>query len=149
MRVRFFYNVSHRERALCQIVGKALARGQTLNVLCADDAARQHVDRLLWEMPHTGFMPHCAADAPHASNTPAIIDHRVDLMTARDLLINWSNDVPPEVLRERTLVETVEIVDRDETLRAQLRDRVRSYRSLGITPEIIDMDQLAAAAGSS
>ena len=66
MQITFYFNVLNREKALCQLVGKSLASGKTVCVLTESAAATAALDRLLWEVPQNGFVPHCAADDPRA-----------------------------------------------------------------------------------
>ncbi|WP_255992015.1 DNA polymerase III subunit chi [Chitinolyticbacter albus] len=139
--VTFYFNVTHREQALCQLVGKALAQGLTVNVYTADANDSSAVDRLLWEVPQTGFLPHCAADDALAARTPIIVDHRDGLMAPRAALFNWTDAPPPEALRQGRIFE---IVDRDDNHRNRARERWRAYQALGITPTAIDMLELAA-----
>ncbi|WP_148714270.1 DNA polymerase III subunit chi [Chitinolyticbacter meiyuanensis] len=140
--VTFYFNVKSREQALCQLIGKALAQRIEINVLARDANGSAALDRLLWEIPQTGFLPHCAADDALAARTPIVVDHRDDLMQPRAALFNWTDAPPPEALRQGRIFE---IVDRDDANRNRARERWRAYAALGITPSAIDMLDLAAA----
>ena len=138
-RVTFYFNVRNREHALCQLLGKALAQGLSGCVLTGSQAASMALDRLLWEVPQTGFLPHCNGDSPQAARTPFIVDHRPEQIPTRQILFNWSN-LLPSVLDQFDRV--VEIVDADPENRQAARARWRAYRALGIEPESIDMQEL-------
>ncbi len=140
MDITFYFNVRNREQALCQLVGKALAQGLVLNVLTESAAASTALDRLLWEMPQHGFLPHCGADDPRAAQTPVIIDHRPEKLPTRPLLFNWTNQVATGF---DSCDRMIEIVDTDEDLRAAARERWRAYQALGHEPRAIDMQELA------
>ncbi|GAA5784200.1 DNA polymerase III subunit chi [Chitiniphilus shinanonensis] len=141
MDVTFYFNVKQREQALCQLVGKALAQRLSVNVLAASERDAHALDRLLWEVPQTGFLPHCAADDPLASVTPVVVDHRADLLPERAALFNWTDGVPEGHERHARILE---IVDRSEEARERARQRWRAYVALGITPTAVDMLELAA-----
>ncbi|UXY15146.1 DNA polymerase III subunit chi [Chitiniphilus purpureus] len=142
MDVTFYFNVKHRGHALCQLVGKALAQRLTINVLTASDADSRELDRLLWEIPQIGFLPHCAADDPLAPVTPIVIDHRPALLSDRAALFNWTEAAIPAELDGHQRV--LEIVERDDAARDQARERWRSYQARGVTPQAVDMLELAA-----
>lgn len=138
----FYFNVRNREQALCQLVGKSLQRGWTVNILTASEAASAALDRLLWETPPTGFLPHCAADAEIAAQTPVVIDHRAELLQARTVLFNWSGQVPSGLDQYQRVVE---IVDGDDVQRLASRERWRAYQAQGYTPQGNDMKEAPAA----
>ncbi|TJZ79030.1 DNA polymerase III subunit chi [Chitiniphilus eburneus] len=141
MDVTFYFNVKHREQALCQLVGKALAQRLSVNVLAASERDAHGLDRLLWEVPQTGFLPHCAADDPLVAVTPIVVDHRAALLPQRPTLFNWTDGVPEGHARYERIVE---IVDRSDEAREQARLRWRGYVAAGITPKAVDMLELAA-----
>ncbi|AOY00519.1 DNA polymerase III subunit chi [Jeongeupia sp. USM3] len=139
--VTFYFNVRNREQALCQLVGKALAQKLSISVLAGSESAAYALDRLLWELPQTGFLPHCAADHGDAARTPIVVDHRVELMPARDALFNWTDGVPGGLER---YARVIEIVDQSDDARSAARARWRAYLAHGITPEGIDLLELQA-----
>ncbi|QLG89650.1 DNA polymerase III subunit chi [Chitinibacter bivalviorum] len=140
--ISFYFNVRSRELALCQLVGKALAQGKSVCILTGSEASTQALDRLLWETPATGFLPHCLADAIQATQTPIILDHRVELLRPRDVLFNWTDHVAP---RFSEFARLIEIVDSDDELRLAARQRWAAYKQLGHTPTATDMSSLTAS----
>ena len=137
--ISFYFNVRNRELALCQLVGKALMSGKSIAILTGSEAATSAIDRLLWEQPPAGFLPHCQADAPFATATPIIVDHRVELLPRRDILFNWTQHVAPRFSEYQRLIE---IVDSDEELKAAARTRWIAYKAQGYTPSSTDMQEL-------
>ncbi|WP_373974356.1 DNA polymerase III subunit chi [Chitinibacter sp. SCUT-21] len=140
--ISFYFNVRSRETALCQLAGKALAAGKRICILSGSEAATQALDRLLWEVPATGFLPHCSADSAQSTQTPIILDHRVELLQPRDVLFNWTDHVAPRFSEFGRLIE---IVDTDEELRLAARQRWAAYKQLGYTPTATDMTLLTAS----
>lgn len=137
--ISFYFNVNNRESALCQLVGKALLQSKRMVILTGSEAATQALDRLLWEVPPAGFLPHCQADATFAADTPIIIDHRVEIITPRDILFNWTDRIAPRFSEYSRLIE---IVDTDEELKMAARQRWAAYKAQGYTPSATDMQEL-------
>lgn len=140
-RASFYFNVNNRQEALCQLVGKALRQGLKLGIATDSPAATQVLDRLLWEIPLTGFLPHCSADHPLATQTPILLDHRIDLLPPCDVVFSWRNQA---TLAGERFARVVEIVERgDEEGKAAARARVASYKAAGCTVDFTDMATLA------
>lgn len=140
MQISFYFNVKNRESALCQLVGKALAAGKTVCIHTDSAAASTVLDRLLWEVPQHGFLPHCAADDARAALTPIVIDHRNELLPARNVLFNWTGQVASGISRYDRVIE---IVDTDPEQRSAARERWRAYQAQGCQPDSTDMQELA------
>ena len=134
--ISFYFNVPNREHALCQLVSKALAKQIRMNILTGSEAAAAALDGLLWEVPQTGFLPHCLADAAIAAESPIILDYRPELLPARPLLFNWTNGLPPGFEHYQRVIEVVPI---DDEARAEARGRWRAYLAQGFKPTSVDM----------
>ncbi|KPC49139.1 DNA polymerase III subunit chi [Amantichitinum ursilacus] len=139
--VTFYFNVRHREQALAQLAGKAMAQRLRINVLAADEAGALRLDRVLWDTPQIGFLPHCRADEDIASATPIVVDFRAEQLGARDVLFNFSGVVPPVSAQQHTRI--IEIVSQDEDERLAARELWRAWQASGITPVAVDMLKLA------
>lgn len=144
--VTFYFNVQRRETALCQLVGKALQQKNHINILTDSESATVSLDRLLWEIPNIGFLPHCTADHALAAETPIWLDHRAQLLKPRDILFNWTSQLPGTL---EGYSRVIEIVDGDEELKAQARKRFRAYQAQGLTIKSVDMTALRTAAQAS
>ena len=76
--IDFYTHVQDRLGVAAKLVAKAVAAHGSVRVLTPDAAATAELDRLLWSVPATGFLPHCRMDSPLAAQTPAWIDHRLE-----------------------------------------------------------------------
>lgn len=137
----FYFNVANREQALCQLLGKAVKRKLAIGVMTESATASRVIDRLLWEIPPTGFVPHCLAEDACAADTPALIDHRLDKLLPRDVLFNWTARMVPIDPRLQRVIEIV--AHDDEPGRQAARQRVAQYKQAGYEVEYTDMAKLA------
>ena len=126
--IDFYTHVPDKLRTACVLSAKAFARGLKVTVFCADAAAAQRFDRMLWTTPAIGFVPHCAPDDPLAAVTPVIVDHLGENLVNDGVLLNLHSDRPAFFSRFQRLVEIVGLDDDD---RAQARERYRFYRDRG------------------
>lgn len=140
-KVSFYFNIANREQALCQLVGKAMRQKLAIGVLTGSEAASQQIDRLLWERPPTGFLPHCLADQPEASQTPTLISHQLDALLPCDVLFNWTDAALPGQPGLQRIIEMVE--QGDEAGRLAARQRVAGYKQAGYEVDYTDMAKLA------
>lgn len=139
--VDFYTHVEDRLRTACALTGKAYAQGMRVLVFCADHAAAQKFSRLLWSVPATSFVPHCAPTDALAGITPVIVDHEGTQIPHDEVLINLCDEWPPFFSRFQRLLE---IVSLDESERETARKRFRFYRDRGY--EIRSHDRSRAAA---
>ncbi|HEY9100823.1 DNA polymerase III subunit chi [Chitinimonas sp.] len=136
----FYFNVANREQALCQLVGKAVKRKLATGVVTDSETASQMLDRLLWEFPPTGFVPHCLGSHALAAQTPALIDHRLEVLLPRDVVFNWTSHI---VRTDMGIERIVEIVPRDDmALRQEARTRLQLYKQAGYEVDFTDMATL-------
>jgi DNA polymerase-3 subunit chi len=129
--VRFYSNAEDRLQAATAWLN-AMWRKQPVLVFAPDRDIAERLDRLLWAQPATGFLPHCRADAPLASQTPVLITDNLDQLPQNRCLLNLSNEVPPGFSRFEELVEIVSTADSD---RLPARERYRFYRDRGYAVE--------------
>lgn len=135
--IRFYHNVRHREHGLCQILTKALAQGKTAAVLAGSMADLNALDQLMWEVPATGFIPHCQVGEPVEHDTPIVLGLDTQKLPSRDILVNWTDAAIADDPRFSMLVEMV--AADDEVGKAQARERFRAYRQAGRLIEAHDM----------
>jgi DNA polymerase-3 subunit chi len=133
MRVDFYFNVDHRLHYACRVVRKA--RAANLSVLAytrnADRLAR--FDAALWTFSALDFVPHVYVDSPLAASTPVWLTLAAASEEERDLLLNLDDDVPAADWCAR-FKRVIEVVSKDDSDRAQARQRFRAWRERGITP---------------
>lgn len=116
----------------CRVVEKARERGHTVYLRVPDDAAAGELDNLLWTFRDRSFLPH-AVDAPGAPDEPVLIGTGDGPSRGEpDVLINLALTVPEQPDQYARIVEIGD--NQDHVLRAA-RQRFRTYRDLGITPE--------------
>ena len=126
--IDFYTHVEDKLKTACTLAAKAFARGLRLTAYCPDPETAQHLDRLLWTTPATGFLPHCGPDDPLAAETPVIIDCGGDNLLHDQVLLNLRPEWPPFFSRFQRLIE---IVSLDEEDRSQARARFKFYRDRG------------------
>ncbi|MFC4161138.1 DNA polymerase III subunit chi [Chitinimonas lacunae] len=136
-RASFYFNVRRRDHALCQLIDKALRQGLAIGVAADSEADVHALDLLLWEVPPTGFLPHCKVGHALADVTPVLLDHRLDRLPQRDVLFNWRHDIAADPQR---FGRVIEIVARDDEIgREAARQRVAAYKRAGFTVDFTDM----------
>lgn len=137
-RIVFYSNVPDRLQAAAAWLAGAWAKRQPVLVWAPDAESAERLDRQLWIAPATGFLPHCTATDRLAEETPVLIARQLDSAPHRPCLLNLGNDLPPELDRYE---EVIEIVSTDDAVRLPARERFRSYRQSGYTPENHDAAQ--------
>lgn len=136
-KVFFYHGMDDRLAYAARLIQGAWAQKKAMT-LYANGALAEQLDRLLWEIPNTGFVPHCFGDSPLAQETPVVIArnaHELATPTQTQRLINLSDDLPPDFERFDSLVE---VVSQDDATRLAGRDRVRLYRERGIEVQFKD-----------
>ena len=126
--VDFYTHVEDKCHTAALLCGKAVERGMRVVVYAPDAEIADTVDRLLWSVPPTGFIPHCSASDELAVVTPVVIDRQTAASSHDDLLINLDNERPTYFSRFQRLVEIVGLDERD---RQAARERYRFYRDRG------------------
>ena len=126
--IDFYFNAQDKLTVACRLAGKALAQKKRLLIYAPEAETAQRVDRLLWTLPATGFVPHCLAHDPLAAETPVLIATDDEAPQDCDVLLNLSSGTPPHFERFDRLLE---IVAEDEEERKAGRERYRWYRDRG------------------
>jgi DNA polymerase-3 subunit chi len=129
--IRFYSNADDRLAAAAGWLAASWRKHPVL-VFAPDAAVAERLDRMLWTQPALGFLPHCRADSPLASETPVLIADNLDELPHDRCLLNLSNDVPPGFSRFEELIEFVSTADDD---RLPARERFRFYRDRGYAVE--------------
>jgi DNA polymerase III subunit chi len=124
--IDFYTHVGDALAVAARLVAKAWAQHGSVRVLTPDAQATEALDRLLWLQPATGFLPHCRLASPLASETPIIVDHRLEHEGPAAVLVNLALDAPPFFSRFERLAE---IVTADQAQAG--RERYRFYRERG------------------
>jgi len=138
--VDFYFNAADKLQVACRLAGKAMAQGKRLLIYAPQADTAQRIDRMLWTWQATGFVPHCAAHDPLASETPVLIASAADAHSVCDVLLNLAPDTPPAFERYERLLE---LVAQDDEDRRAARGRYKFYRERGF--RIADHDLGGAA----
>lgn len=128
--IDFYTQADDKLQAACRLTAKARQHGMRVTLFCPDQATAARLDRMLWTVPATGFLPHCRPDDRLAAVTPVLIDPNGETLVHDEVLINLHSAWPAFFSRYRRLAE---IVGADDADRTQARDRYRFYRDRGYT----------------
>ncbi len=134
--ISFFHGARDRLQAIAVWLARTASEGNKVVVYAPAGELSEHLDRLLWTHPATGFAPHCRASDPIAAETPIILASELDNIPHDGCLLNLSNEIPPGFSRFRQLVEIISVEDED---RLPGRDRFRFYRERGYPLENRDI----------
>ena len=126
--IDFYAHVADPLRTVARIVVKAYRQNGSVRVLTPDAETTGALDRLLWQEPQVGFIPHCRLDSPMAGETPVLIDESLEHAGPAAVLINLCAEPPPFFSRFERLIE---IVGEDEEQVIAGRTRFRFYRERG------------------
>lgn len=139
-RIDFYTHASDKQQLACLLSAKAREQGLCVLILTQDEEAAARVDRMLWTIPPTGFLPHCRARHPLAAVTPLIVDHDPGELLHDQVLLNLGSGRPAFFSRFQRLIE---IVSLDEDDRHAARERFRFYRDRGYEVRSHDMSAIA------
>ncbi len=134
--VFFYHSATDRLTATIELIGKAAAKKKRLLVYAPETAVAEALDRSLWMVPPTGFVPHVHVDSPLAAETPVLIAGRLDSVPCAQRLLNLSDEVPAGYSRFSSLIEVVG--QRDEE-RLAGRRRARFYIDHGDEIRYVDL----------
>ena len=98
--IDFYTHVPDRLEVAAKIIAKAHAAHGSVRVLTPDAATTDALDRRLWLLPPTGFLPHCTTDSPLAAETPIWIGHSLEHDGAAVVLVNLHPSPPPFFSRQ-------------------------------------------------
>jgi DNA polymerase III subunit chi len=121
-----------RLRLACRVIEKAYLAKQSVVVWSDDAGALDRIDELLWTFGDISFVPHetvtiegAAATAPVALTTGPLP------AGAAEVLVNLGTPVPPWFEK---FARVTEFLDARPEVRAQGRDRFKTYREKSIEP---------------
>ncbi len=102
----------------------------------ADQADVDTLDRDLWMLAQSDFVPHATQrSAPHVlRHSPILIQS--GQAEAGEVLLNLSSEMPKKA---DAFARVIEIVKADEDSRRRARQRWKLYRDSGLSPVAIDL----------
>lgn len=131
----FYHGAGDRIAAIAGLVARAHAQRKPLLVYAPDPVQAQAIDRALWTLTPTGFIPHVRLSSPLAAETPILIAEKLDAVPAEhapcaghDRLINLSDELPPGFARFASLIE---VVSEAPEVRLPARERYKFYKDRG------------------
>ena len=134
--ISFFHGARDRLQAVAAWLTRAGSEGRQVLVYVPASERSEHLDRLLWTHPATGFVPHCRTSDPMAAETPILLAAELDNPPHDSWLLNLSNEIPPGFSRFQQLIEIISVKDED---RLPGRERFRFYRERGYPLENHDI----------
>lgn len=139
--IDFYTQAGDRLHTACRLAAKARSHGLRVTLYCPDHDTATRLDRLLWTVPATGFLPHCTPDDRLAAVTPVLIDTTGETHLHDEMLINLHAEWPAFFSRYQRLAE---IVSGDDADRAQARSRYKFYRDRGYAIRTHDLSGASA-----
>jgi len=110
----------------CRLAEKAFGLGHRVFVQAESEGEARELDDLMWTFRDRSFLPHCLAgqDASAAVH----IGYGAEPADGFHLLVNLGSQVPGFFGRFERVAE---VIDADESRRAQGRERFRFYKDRG------------------
>lgn len=124
-------SIPHERRVLaCKLTEKIWRQGMTVYIHTGSDAETEIMDKLLWTFRQGSFIPHQKTTASAAEREDITVLIGIDgaPVEFRDVVINLSLAPPPNIAEFQRVAE---IVDAEETVRAEGRRRYLEYKRLG------------------
>ena len=125
---------SSRLKTVCRLAEKIYKMGHDILVLTKDVQQSKMLDTLMWTFSQSSFLPHARVitDAVEESDNrdadwrkaPVLIHHEA-LESTPQVLINLKNEIP----QSEDLKRVVEIVNQDEQIKINSRDKYRNYKN--------------------
>jgi DNA polymerase-3 subunit chi len=135
-RIFFYHNAADRVAAAVSLLGKACRQGKTVLVYAPEREIAEAIDRQLWIVPPTGFIPHVRDTSPLAAETPIVITTDSAASAQNERLFNLSSEVPPAFSRFDSVIE---VVGRDDDGRRAARERAGFYKDRGYAIQYFDL----------
>jgi len=128
-RIDFYLNAPSKLHVACKVASRAIRQKMRVLIVAPDEIVACEIDRLMWTISATGFLPHCMSSDSLASDTPVLITRNSDTLPHDDLLLNLGNQPPPSFSRFKRLVEIVS--ENDDSDKQSARERFRFYKDRG------------------
>ena len=130
-RIDFHTNITDKVSYACRLARKAYAARAKLVLLASNEAEAEMLDKALWSVSSTDFLPHVMATDSLAPVTPMIVTTTLEgEMPHYDMLVNLSQTTPPGFDR---FVRVFEIISQDADDAAAGRKRYAAYKQQSYT----------------
>jgi DNA polymerase-3 subunit chi len=122
-----------RQNFACRLAEKAYRLQHTVHIHTANRQQAELLDALLWTFRDGSFVPHeLLGAAGNKTEAPVTIGHEECDIGSQDLLINLTDEIPPNAA---SFPRVAELVTSDEESRQRSRKRFVHYRDLGVELE--------------
>jgi len=128
-RIDFYFNAPDKLAVAARLVQKAYAARARLLIFSRDTQVMGVLDRKLWEIPATGFLPHCRASDVAAAETPVLLTSDPEALPHHDVLLNLDDERHANFSRFERVLEVVSRDDEED--RARARARFKFYKDRG------------------
>jgi DNA polymerase III subunit chi len=127
--IEFHFNVPDKLSYSCRLIRKAYRSGAS-SVVTGEPEFLKELDRLLWALAPTDFLPHCiVGDNAHVvAATPVLLAENAHACPSASVLINVGQQTPDDFARFERFIE---VVSNGEEDRALGRSRWKQYRQDG------------------
>jgi len=143
-RIDFYLNAPSKLHVACKIATKAVRQQMRVLIVVHDDLVAREIDRLMWTISATGFLPHCMISDPLARDTPVLIARNTDSLPHDEVLLNLGAQPPASFSRFKRMVEIVS--GSDENDKHAARERFRFYKDRGYALQYHDLAQTGETA---
>ena len=137
-KVDFHTGVNDKLQTACVLSHKALQNGLRVLLHTPDESTAAMLDKMLWEIPPSAFIPHCRSTAAEASEMPVIIGHHPEPFPHSELLISLHSSCLPFFSRFERVIEIVGLDTEDARLG---RERYGFYRERGYEMRHFDLSK--------
>jgi DNA polymerase-3 subunit chi len=110
----------------CRLAEKAFGLGHRVFVQAESEGEARELDDLMWTFRDRSFLPHCLAGQDESAAVH--IGYGAEPADGFHLLVNLGSQVPGFFSRFERVAE---VIDADESRRAQGRERFRFYKDRG------------------
>ncbi len=125
-----FYLIQNQQRQAdlaCRLCRKTLQKErQPVLILCENRQQLETLDALLWQFDPLSFVPHDMDDP----NSPICLSNQLPAQF-QGICINLSS----QAIQAPGIQRILEIVENNETAKADGRQRFKAYRSMGLEPD--------------
>ena len=113
-RIDFYFNAPDKLAVAARLAQKAYAAKAKLLIFSRDAQVMSALDRRLWEIPATGFLPHCRANDPLAPETAVLLTSDPEALPHHEVLLNLDHERPANFSRFERLLEVVSRDDEED-----------------------------------
>ncbi len=125
-----------RHRFACRLTEKIYRKKHKLYIHCQDQQQAHQIDELLWTYQDQSFIPHNIYGEGPTPPPPIQVGFGVEPKEHRDILLNYSAEVPGFYSQFRRIIE---IVSQDDAAKAASREHYKFYKQQGYDIQTHDL----------